>query len=293
MWKDIPPRCQKREGIGFEMINTKTDVKIIIATHKKYRMPDDPMYIPLHVGAEGKKDESGNEMDLGYQKDNTGPNISWLNPSFCELTGLYWAWKNIDADYIGLTHYRRHFSCKKNRDPFKAVLKYEDIREDLPQIKLFVPKKRHYYIESIYSHYKHTHYGYHLDLTKTIIQERYPEYLKAYKKVMKNSSGYMFNMFIMEHTMLDRYCTWLFNILFDLKDRIDNPKLSSYQGRFYGRISELIFNVWLEQELTEGRIRRSQIKELPWIYMERINRLKKGTAFLKAKFLSIKYEESF
>lgn len=30
-------------------------VKIIIATHKKYKMPSDHMYIPLHVGAEGKK----------------------------------------------------------------------------------------------------------------------------------------------------------------------------------------------------------------------------------------------
>lgn len=47
----------------------QTKVKIIIATHKKYRMPKDKMYLPLHVGAEGKK-------DLGYQKDNVGDNIS-------------------------------------------------------------------------------------------------------------------------------------------------------------------------------------------------------------------------
>ena len=38
-------------------------VKIIIATHKQYRMPKDEMYIPVHVGAEGK-------IDLGYTKDN-------------------------------------------------------------------------------------------------------------------------------------------------------------------------------------------------------------------------------
>lgn len=28
-------------------------VKIIVATHKKYQMPSDQMYIPIHVGAEG------------------------------------------------------------------------------------------------------------------------------------------------------------------------------------------------------------------------------------------------
>ena len=43
-------------------------------------MPSDAMYIPLYVGAEGKKDSDGNELDLGYIKDNTGENISILNP---------------------------------------------------------------------------------------------------------------------------------------------------------------------------------------------------------------------
>ena len=32
------------------------DIKVIIAAHKKYAMPNDPMYIPVQVGAEGKKD---------------------------------------------------------------------------------------------------------------------------------------------------------------------------------------------------------------------------------------------
>lgn len=58
--------------------------KIIIAAHKKYRMPTFSSYIPLQVGAEGKE-------PLGYVRDNTGDNISLKNPSFCELTGLYWA----------------------------------------------------------------------------------------------------------------------------------------------------------------------------------------------------------
>ena len=100
------------------MTDKKLSVKIVVATHKKYKMPNDDMYIPLHVGAEGKKDKQGNPLDLGYQKDNTGENISELNASYCELTGLYWAWKNLDADFIGLSHYRRHFSLKKGKADF-------------------------------------------------------------------------------------------------------------------------------------------------------------------------------
>ena len=46
------------------------DIKVIVATHKKYDMPRDEMYLPVHVGAEGKKDSAGNDLDLGYVKDN-------------------------------------------------------------------------------------------------------------------------------------------------------------------------------------------------------------------------------
>ena len=70
------------------------NIKILVAAHKNYWMPEDSVYLPLHVGAEGKS-------DLGYTKDNTGDNISAKNPNFCELTGLYWAWKNLEAVMSG------------------------------------------------------------------------------------------------------------------------------------------------------------------------------------------------
>ena len=166
-------------------------VKIIIATHKQYKMPKDEMYVPVHVGAEGKN-------DLGYTKDNSGENISSLNPSFCELTGLYWAWKNLNADYIGLAHYRRHFSLKKKNDKWDSILTYKQIEPYLSQIRVFIPNKRKYYIETLYSHYEHTHYIEQLDVTKDIITEKYPDYVDAYNQVMNQRYGYMFNMMIME-----------------------------------------------------------------------------------------------
>lgn len=267
-------------------------VKIIIATHKKYKMPSDRMYIPLHVGAEGKKDSNGNPLDLGYMKDNSGDNISRLNASFCELTGLYWAWKNLDADYIGLVHYRRHFSMKKKMK-FENVLKYKELKPYLDEIKIFVPNKRKYYIETLYSHYEHTHYKEQLDETRSIIFEKYPEYVSVYDKVVKRTYGYMFNMMIMDKKLLDNYCSWLFDILFELKKRCDMSELSPFQRRYFGRVSEIIFNVWLEQQLENGVLKKNQVKELRCIHMEKINWLKKGKAFLKAKFFSRKYEGSF
>lgn len=255
-------------------------------------MPSDDMYLPLHVGAEGKKDADKDDLNLGYKKDNTGDNISELNPSFCELTGLYWAWKNLDDDYIGLVHYRRYFSVS-NKPGLENILNYKEIESYLGKVKIFIPTKRKYYIETLYSHYSHTHYSDQLDETRTIIAEIYPEYIESYDCVINRRYGYMFNMMIMERVYLNKYCTWLFDILFELRKRIDMTELSDFQGRFYGRISEIIFNVWLDYQIATGHVKKIEVMEIPYIHMEKIRWIKKGTAFLKAKFLGKKYEGSF
>ncbi len=257
------------------------NIKIIVATHKIYEMPKNEMYLPVHVGAEGKD-------SIGYQKDNENDNISLKNPFFCELTGLYWAWKNLDADYIGLAHYRRHFASKKinKKDLFNSVLTLEEADKILDSTDIITPKKRNYYIESLYSHYDHTLHIEPLDITGKIIEEKYPEYSNEFNKLKKRKSAHMFNMFIMKKDKLDEYCTWLFDILFELEKRVDNSKYDSFHARFYGRVSELLFDVWLN---TKGY----NYKEVKVISMEKVNWWKKGTSFLKAKFKKEKYGKSF
>ena len=108
-------------------------IRIIVAAHKVYEMPKDEMYLPVHVGAAGKK-------SIGYQRDDEGENISELNPFFCELTGFYWAWKNLNYDYVGLVHYRRLFEMNGR------TLEQNQIEPYLGKIKVFTPKKRRYWI---------------------------------------------------------------------------------------------------------------------------------------------------
>ncbi len=272
------------------------NIKVIVATHKKYRMPKDNIYLPVHVGAEGKKDDNGNQLDFGYVMDNTGYNISSKNAFYCELTGLYWAWKNLDADFLGLAHYRRHFSMKKkSKNPFDNILDSIQAQQLVSKYSVVVPKKRKYYIETLYSHYTHTHYAEHLDITKQIIAEKYPQYLASCEKVYKQTYGYMFNMMIMKKELFDGYCQWLFDILFELENRIGHKvkELSFFQGRFYGRVSEIIFNVWLDQQVNSGVISKREIKEIPCIYTEKIDWSRKIKAFIGAKFGHKKYEGSF
>lgn len=265
------------------------DIKIIIAAHKKYRMPQDDIYVPLHVGAEGKE-------QLGYQGDNTGDNISNLNPYFCELTGMYWMWKNLNADYLGLAHYRRHFCLKKKKaentdeSKWKSVLSRKEAQALCKQYDVIVPTKRHYVIETLESHYAHTHYKEHLDKAREIIRERYPQYLDSYDRVLGQTSGYMFNMFIMRAKFVDEYCSFLFDVLFELDKRVDTDGYSAFQARYPGRVGEILFNVWLDKQSQEKGLK---IKEIKHIHMEPINWWNKGTAFLKAKFLARRYEHGF
>lgn len=256
------------------------DTKIIIATHKKYEMPKDDMYLPIHVGAKDKE-------EIGYTKDCTGDNISEKNAHFCELTGLYWAWKNLDNDYIGLAHYRRHFCLrKKSKKCFENVLSKSELEKLLEKTDVVLPKKRNYFIENLYDHYKHTMYVEPLDETRKVIEELCPSYLKEFDMLKKRKSAHMFNMLVMKKNILDDYCDWLFKILFELEKRTDSSKYDQFHARFYGRISELLLDVYL-------RTNNIKYKEVGFIYMEKINKIAKIKGFLKAKFGGVKYGKSF
>lgn len=256
-------------------------IKVIIATHKKYEIPKEKCYLPIHVGREGKK-------DIGYIGDNTGDNISIKNPNYCELTGIYWAWKNLDSEYIGLSHYRRHFKGKiKNKEnKFDMIISEREIDNLLEKSDIILPLKRNYYIETLYNHYKNTMYIEPLDITGEIIRERYPDYYEGFLNLKKRKSAHMFNMFIMRKKYFDSYCEWLFDILFELENRMSNELYNSFHARFYGRVSELLLDIWIEKN-------NLKYLEIPIINMEKVNWLIKGGSFLLAKFTGRKYGKSF
>lgn len=260
------------------------NIKVVVATHKKYQMPQEAIYLPVQVGSQGKE-------NLGYVLDNTGDNISLKNPYYCELTGLYWAWKNLNADYIGLCHYRRHFTCsriipRKSQKKFKILLNQIQIENKLKNTDIILPKKRKYYIETLYNHYKHTMHIEPLEQTEKIIKEKYPNYTEQFEKLKKRTSAHMFNMFIMKKEYLNKYCKWLFDILFELEKRIDIGQYDSFHARFFGRISELLLDVWIDTN-------HLKYEEVRVIDMENINWLNKIFSFLQAKFMNKKYDKSF
>jgi hypothetical protein len=135
------------------------------------------------------------------------------------------------------------------------------------------------------SHYEHTHEPEALELTRQIISERCPEYVKSFDRVMHRSSAHMFNMLIAKKSVYDAYCTWLFDVLFELEKRLDISAYSAFEARVFGRIGELLLNVWVEKN-------RISYKEVPYIFMEDAKWNRKIMNFLLAKFLHKKYSGS-
>ncbi|MDO4813703.1 MAG: DUF4422 domain-containing protein [Gemella sp.] len=261
------------------------NIKILVAAHKEVELPKSDIYLPVQVGAEV------NDIKTEYQKDNEGDNISKENPYLCELTGLYWAWKNLDADYVGLVHYRRYLATSKHKfDPNKKledlIVNKEDLVSLLGEDNIIVPTKRKYYIESLYSHYANTFDASHLDKTRDILSEMHPDYVSSFDKVMKRNYGYMFNMFITNKKLADKYCEWLFPILFELQKRVSVEDLTPFEARLFGRVSERLFNVWLDKN-------NIKVTELPLYDHFKVDWIKKGSAFLMAKVFKKKYGKSF
>jgi len=249
--------------------------KILVATHKKYNFPDNSLYQPIHVG------KSLSKHNFGYLSDDNNDNISHKNRNFCELTALYWAWKNNyfkPYKYVGLVHYRRYFTGDLPFGRF-SILSDSEIEKYLDRYDVILPKKRKYYIETIENHYANAHNKKDLDTLRDILLEKHPEYIDSYSKVMKQRELYLFNMFVTKKELYNEYMEWIFDILFELEKRVNITQYDQYQSRVYGFISERLLNVWLLKN-------QLKTKELKMINIEGENLTLKAFGLIKRKFSS-------
>ena len=110
---------------------------------------------------------------------------------------------------------------------------------------------------------------------------------------MGQKGGYMFNMFIAPKPLMDDYCQWLFAILFPLVDQLGDEGMTAFEKRYPGRVSEILWNVYLDRLVSTGELKREEIHPIPYMYFGRIDWPRKVKAFLGAKFLNRKYDASF
>jgi len=211
---------------------------IYIATHKHFEMPHLSNYCGIQVGASGKD-------DLGYLRDDIGNSISKKNPNFCELTGLYWIWKNCNDEHKGLVHYRRYFGKSNLSRDYSDIYTYEEMMALLKNGEIVLP-----YVEYFKQNAKEEILSQCCTLEifnqlRDVIREKSPTYLKSFDDFFSQNKAVLFNMMFCKRELFDMYCAWLFEILFELEKRVDLSVLNAYQQRLYGFLSERLLNVWI------------------------------------------------
>lgn len=244
------------------------NTKILICCHKKTTLPKDDLFMPIQVGAEIS------DVNLDIQRDDKingmeCDNISSKNKSFCELTALYWAWKNIkklypNLDYIGINHYRRYFDFNKKSFadsiiyPEHEVLNYKININKIERILLkndLIISKNKIYPYSLFVNYSVCHYSDDFYTLQKVIDEKYNDYSNSFRRVcFVNNKISPYNLMIMSWKDFDNYCSWLFDILFECEKRINISNYSSIQKRIFGYMAERLLNVWIYHNYKKAKL---------------------------------------
>lgn len=228
--------------------------KVLVCCHKQDVHANGTPYFPIQVG------KALSSVDLDFQGDDSGDNISEKNPSYCELTGMYWAWKNLkDTDVIGLCHYRRYFDfhgqCGRVK-PYESfpTSSFGTVDLSIPDEVIgkvaaghvYIAKPRNYR-ENLMVEYCTSHISDDFRVLRQVVKESQPpEVQEAFFQVFyQNNKLSHYNMFLMNWHDFDAYCSWLFPVLRSVEERIDISAYNSIQKRIFGYMSERLLNVWL------------------------------------------------
>lgn len=268
--------------------------RILICYHKPWPVVENEVVTPIHLGrALYRPGQTGTDPELERELlampgDDSGDNISELNPRFSELTAMYWAWKNYAAlgnpDYFGIMHYRRFLdfinSPKEldyhladmdllDRGLFSArVVRAAAADYDLcvrAPIAIYRKQGDAFEAVTVQDNYAAVHYLKDLELAYALLLEKYPEYSAEVKEYAASRKHYLCNLFLMRKDLFFYYAKWLFSILFEVDRRIDYSGYSDYQRRGVAFLSERLSGVFYLKMKKRAQVR---MKELAFVNVD-------------------------
>lgn len=229
-------------------------IEIYTATGCKipYAIPD--YCVPIEVGACLREDHLDN-----YIRDDIGDNISAYNREYCELTALYWGWKNSDAAIKGLCHYRRFFHKSPDVHLFpneyiygKELLRkaptQQQIREILDGVDIILPLSYFPSPQTVQHNLEEFVYPKDIAVMERILEQEYPAYYVTYRDIQQRQRLPYCNMMIARAEVYDAYCAWLFPLLARIAEEIDLTGYDRIHRRIYGYLAEVLVSVWVETQ---------------------------------------------
>lgn len=163
-----------------------------------------------------------------------GNNIDFLNPWYCELTGLYYLWKHNTDDIIGLEHYRRYFVNDNG-----SLISESEINDMLSNADMLL---REYVFPPEYpnaiSHFSKDRLPYMLNFVNSFEPTERQYFID---RLHTSKSFAQCNMFIGRREIIDSYMKWL------LKHTLTIPFDTMRQSpRLIGYLAEFVFGFWLD-----------------------------------------------
>lgn len=191
-----------------------------------------PEYVcPIQVGA------ALTDQVITEVRDNCGENISRKNRNYCELTATYFEWKNSNAAYKGLCHYRRIFDLTDEQ--MKMLLaQQEDVDVILPYPSIHYPD-----ISRQHERYVSDE---DWDAMLQAMKEVAPEYYRSLDVILGEQYFYNFNMLIAQKEVFDDYCNFLFSVL-ERTEELTTPKGWERADRFAGYLGENLTTVYFRK----------------------------------------------
>ncbi|MFT9015058.1 MAG: DUF4422 domain-containing protein [Acetobacter sp.] len=253
------------------------DIKVYVCHHKPWSTLKNEVFEPIQVGRSLAKTTLP-----GMLGDDTGDNISHKNKEWCELTALYWIWKNTSHDYVGLMHYRRYVSFNPDirHDTSINGISAEDIKRNMwtrdglaatfrthavvtSPIYSIHPINLPLMIQSSYEHYCGEHYKKDIDTMMSIIKTKFPEYYIDALHSIYAQKCFFGNIAIMRRDIFNDYCSFLFGVLNEAERQIDVSSYDTYQKRLFGFLAERLSNVFFEH--LQSRDKTLKIHHAPMV----------------------------
>ena len=257
---------------------------------------DNPLYIPVRCGA-----VYDNKNDSNIQGDNTGDNISSRRMSFCEFTVQYWAWKNVDAEYYGLCHYRRFlsFADKRfktnqynnmihvpmlNKNSFRkfGLLQPEEMEKLIRNFDVIVSEYADIRRmptpigtkQTVFEHWR-AYDGEFLEKSTLyrlleLIQTRHPEYFSSAKEYLEAHWHRGYNCYVMRKDLFFKMCEFQFDIMFEIEKALDTTGYSETMKRTPAFIGEILYGIFIYHITKQEKYR---IKELQLVFFGRTDRI--------------------
>ena len=298
----------------------KPDIKIFVS-HRidmEAETIDNPLYVNVRCGAVYDKREN-----IDMLGDDTGDNISEKRNMYNELTVQYWAWKNVEADYYGLCHYRRHFSFAEKKSSertneqvllykeeylnkhtvekygindanliYNLVSEYDCIVQEGSDVRKLLVKPG-YVIKNLFDYWKYIddEVGYIkyevIEKVLDYIKFKYPNIHHYAIKYLQDYKYIGFNCFIMKKNIFNEYCSYLFDILNYVQEIIDESNefelYSKKRMQTYALIGEIFIGIFSYYLENNG----SKVKHLPLIFFQNSKKQKAIIPFSKENNIPI------